>query len=426
MAREHRETRKDPDAGRNGAPTARDAHQGPSGALRIRLICILGALSAAPALSIDMYMSALPALSRDLSANASLSQLTLTACLIGVSVGQLVSGPVSDAWGRKGPLLIGTAMFTLASALCVVTPSVGMLLVLRFVQGFAGATGLAIGRAVVSDLYQDEEASRFFSMLMLVAGVSPVVAPLVGGQLLTITTWRGIFVLVAALGAGMLVSTGLGVPETLPAGGRRGGGGRETVRTFGTLLRDRPFVGYVLAIGLSFAALFTCISGGSFVLEDIYGMSAQWYSAVLGVNGLGIVVATQVSARVTRRVPMPVLLTGGLAMGIAGGVLLLVSVATPIAIPGVLPGMFLTMAAVGLVLPNATALALSGRAANVTGAASALLGLAQTGIGGLAAPLAGVAGAHTAVPMGVVVMVTVAAAGASLTLARASRDVPLA
>lgn len=394
----------------------------PGRAARFRSLLILGSLTAIGPLSIDTYLPALPRLTRDLSAPASLVQLTLTACLAGLAAGQLTAGPISDMWGRRRPLLAGMALYTVASLACMVAPDAPTLVALRFVQGAAGAAGIVIARAVVRDLHDGAAAARYFSLLMLVNGVAPVAAPVVGGQLLRVTSWRGLFVVIAAVGAALTVAALLWLRETLPREDRHTGGLRSTLRTFAGLGRDRAFAGYALAGGLAFAAMFAYISGSPFVIEEIYGLSPQAFSLVFAVNALGLVVAGQAGGLLAGRVRLRVLLTAGLAMSLAGGATLLAAVLAGLGLPGVLPALFLVVAAIGLVMPNATALALTGRPPRVAGSASALLGLAQFVIGGAAAPLVGVAGAHTAVPMAVVIAALAAAASvAYATLARGHR-----
>ncbi|MFL6054416.1 MAG: multidrug effflux MFS transporter [Actinoallomurus sp.] len=406
------------------ATASETAEATPTPADRLRLALILGALTAIGPLSIDMYLPALPRLTHDLSAGASLVQLTLTACLVGLAVGQVVAGPVSDMWGRRRPLLIGVALYAIASLLCAVAPAVPILIGLRLVQGATGAAGIVIARAIVRDLYDGPAAARFFSLLMLVNGVAPIAAPVIGGQLLRVTSWRGVFVLIALIGVLMVAAAYAGLRETLRAGERCTGGLRSTLRTFAGLCADRVFLGYALAGGLAFAAMFAYISGSPFVVQDIYGLSPQAYSLIFAVNALGIVAAGQAGGWLADRVPLRALLAAGLGMSLAGGVLLAVAIGTGLGLPGVLPALFLVVAAIGLIMPSATALALTGRPPATAGSASALLGLAQFVIGGAAAPLVGVAGSHTAVPMGVVIAALTAAASlAYLTLARGHRPI---
>ncbi|MGI5208633.1 multidrug effflux MFS transporter [Spirillospora sp. CA-108201] len=367
------------------------------------LVLLLGALTALAPLSIDMYLPALPRMSADLSTGAVQAQLTLTACVVGLAAGQAVAGPLSDRLGRRRPLLAGLAAYAVASLLCVAAPTVETLIALRLVQGAAGAAGIVIARAIVRDLYDGAAAARFFSVLMLVNGLAPILAPVLGGQLLRIVPWPGVFAVLTAIGVALFLGSLLGLAETLPPGRRETGGPRATAAACRALVRDRAFTGYGLAIGLSFAAMFTYISGSPFVLQDIYGMSPQGFSIAFGVNSLGIVAAGQAGALLAGRVALTRLLAAGLAVVAAGGAVLLAAVLAGWGLHGVLPGLFLVAAGQGLVGPNATALALEGRPPRVAGTASALLGVAQFALGGAAAPLAGVAGPGTAVPMAVTI-----------------------
>ncbi len=369
---------------------------------RVQLILILGALSAFGPLSIDMYLPALPALTRAFGASASETQLTLSACLLGLALGQTISGPLSDALGRRRPLLIGLACYALASLLCALAPSVFALAALRLVQGVAGAAGIVIARAVVRDLHSGIAVARFFSLLMLVNGLAPILAPVFGGQLLRYTSWRGVFVTLAIIGILLFLAAATGLRETLPAGRRQTGGIRTTLTTFRGLLTDHAFLGYALSCGLAFAAMFAYISGSSFVLQDIYGVSPQGFSLIFGSNALGLVVAGQVNGRLVGRVPPVRLLAAGLTTSAAGAVALLVVVISGVGLVGVLPSLFVVVASLGFVMPNAAALALSGHQ-RTAGSASALLGVLQYAIGAAAAPLVGIAGADTAVPMALVI-----------------------
>jgi DHA1 family bicyclomycin/chloramphenicol resistance-like MFS transporter len=395
-----------------------DEEAGRPAKVPLRLLVILGALTAIGPLSVDMYLPALPQLARDLSAGPVPAQLTLTACVAGLAVGQVVAGPLSDALGRRRPLLVGLAAYAAASLLCAVAPSAPALIGLRLVQGASGAAGIVIGRAIVRDLYDGTAVARVFALLMLVTGLAPILAPVFGGQLLRIAPWPGVFVVLGVIGAVMFLAALVGLRETLPPGARGAGGARASLTTYRALLSDWSFVGYALCGGMAFAGMFTYISGSPFVLQDFYGLSPQAYSLVFGSNALGLVAAAQVGGRLSGRVPLGRLLATGLGMVVAGGVGLLVVVFAGAGLAGVLPALFLVVAAQGLINPNAMALALSGRPARVAGSASALIGLAMFAIGGSVAPLAGIAGPHTAVPMAVVIasLATGAAALAVISL----------
>jgi DHA1 family bicyclomycin/chloramphenicol resistance-like MFS transporter len=385
-------------------------------------VFILGGLTAFGPLTIDMYLPAFPSLADDLGTGAAQVQLTLTTCLLGLAAGQVLAGPVSDALGRRRPLIAGLVAYVLASVLCALAPSVAMLAVLRFVQGFAGAAGIVIARAIVRDMHSGAAAARFFATLMLVVGVAPILAPVFGGQLLHVTSWRGVFVALAAIGVVLLVWVAAGLGETLQPEERRPGGLRATGVTFRRLLGERAFVGYVLSCGLAYASMFAYIAGSPFVLQDIYDLSPQAFSLVFGINAIGIVTLGQVSGRLVGRVPPRRLLAIGLGMNTVGGLsLAAVVLAGGIGLAGILPALFVTVASIGLVMPNATALALAGHPSSA-GSASALLGLSQFACGAAAAPLVGIGGSGTAVPMACLIAAMAAGAlAAFLVLTKAGR-----
>jgi DHA1 family bicyclomycin/chloramphenicol resistance-like MFS transporter len=346
-----------------------------------------------------MYLPALPDLARELSVSASTAQLTVTACIVGLAGGQVVTGPLSDQLGRRLPLLVCTALYAVASLLCAAAPSAEVLIAARLAQGVAGSAGIVIARAVVRDLYEGATAARFFALLMSVAATAPVLAPVAGGQLLHVTSWRGIFAVIAALATFLFVAVLVGVRETLPADQRRGNAVRETVSVFRRLCADRLFLGYALAGGLAFAAMFAYISGSPFVLQERYGLSPQAFSAVFATNGVGIVAAAQLSGWLADRVAPRRVLRAGLVVSCTGAAGLLIAVLGGTGLALVLPPLFLVVASVGLILPNSAALAMSGWPPSVAGSASSLLGLIQFVIGGAVSPLVGIAGPDTAVPM---------------------------
>jgi DHA1 family bicyclomycin/chloramphenicol resistance-like MFS transporter len=384
---------------------------------RIRLGLILGSLTALAPLSIDLYLPALPELTRDLDASASEGQLTLTACLAGLALGQLVSGPLSDRFGRRPPLLVGLAVYTAASFACAFAPSLWVLVALRLVQGLAGAAGIVIARAIVRDLRSGAAAARIFSYLILVTGLAPILAPIIGAQLLRVTSWNGLFVALAIVGLGLLLATAVGLDETLPASRRSTGSVGETVRTSVGLLRDQVFLGYALVLGLVFGEMFSYIAGSPFVLQDIYGLSPQQFGGVFALNALGLVVAGQINAVLVGRVAPARLLALGVAVSAAGGLCLLAVVLAGIGLAGILPCLFAVVASLGLVIPNGTALALTDYP-HVAGSASAVLGMLQFLIGAMVAPLVGLAGAESAVPMAVAIAVLAVASIGALGLSR--------
>ncbi len=388
---------------------------------RLRLIIIIGALSAFGPLSLDMYLPALPSLSSDLGATTSEAQLTLTACLLGLAIGQVIGGPLSDNRGRRGPLLVGLLAYAGASLLCALAPSATPLIVLRFVQGAAGAVGIVIARAVVRDLYAGAELARFFALTMLVNGLAPILAPVIGGQLLLVTSWRGVFVVLGAIGVALFLAAAWGLPETLRVENRHSGGLPATLSTFGRLLRDRQLMGYALSSGLASASMFAYIAGSPFVVEEIYGASPQVFSLIFGVNALGIVTMGQVSARLVGRVGARRLLATGFTCSFVGALLLLAAVLANAGLLGVLPALFIVVSSIGLIGPNAIALALADHPRSA-GSASALMGVFQFIIGGAVAPLVGIAGTTTALPMALVI--TFCSSAAATTFALLTRRAP--
>lgn len=366
---------------------------------------LLGSLTAVPPLAMDMYLPSLPEVTRSLHAPAATVQLTLTACLAGMALGQLVVGPMSDRWGRRRPLLAGLAVFVVATVLCALAPTVELLVAFRLAQGLAGAAAIVIARAVVRDLYDGMAMARFFSTLMLISGVAPIVAPLIGGQILRVTDWRGVFAVLTVVGVliGVLVWTRL--PETLAPAERHSGGVGEALRSMRTLLADRSFTGYMLTGGFAFAALFAYISASPFVIQEIYGASPQTFSLLFGVNSVGLVVVGQINGKIlVGRVSLDRVLGIGLAIVItAATALLLMSLGVfgEVGLVPVAAALFVLMSAMGITLPNTQALALM-RTKHAAGSASALLGTTSFLIGAIASPLVGVAGEDTALPMAVV------------------------
>ncbi|MFD5097930.1 Bcr/CflA family multidrug efflux MFS transporter [Streptomyces albidochromogenes] len=377
---------------------------------------VLGGLTALPPLSMDMYLPALPEVTRVLRSPAATVQLTLTACLAGMALGQLVVGPMSDRFGRRRPLLLGMIVYVAATAICAFAPSVELLIAFRLLQGLAGAAGIVIARAVVRDLYDGVEMARFFSTLMLISGVAPVIAPVIGGQVLRITDWRGVFVVLTGVGVVLTLVVWKWLHETLPARRRHRGGVGEALRTMRGLLADRVFTGYMLAGGMAFAALFAYIAASPFVVQEIYGASPQTFSLLFGLNSVGLIVVGQVNGKLlVGRISMDKVLATGLLLIALASLALLLMTAGVFGEAGLAPvaaGLFVLMSSMGLALPNTNALALT-RTPHAAGSASALLGTSSFLIGAIASPLVGIAGEATAVPMAVVQLTC---ALASLTL----------
>ncbi|CCH16120.1 Drug resistance transporter, Bcr/CflA subfamily [Micromonospora lupini str. Lupac 08] len=382
---------------------------------RAQLVLVLGALIAIGPLTIDMYLPALPAITAGLQTTETAVQLTLTGTLVGLALGQLLVGPLSDVVGRRLPLLAGLAAHIVASVLCVFAPNIAVLGALRVLQGLGVAAATVVATAVVRDLFSGASFARIFSRLMLVMGLAPILAPTLGSGLLRWTEWRGVFAALAVLGALLIVVAALQLPETLAVARRRHGGVAATLRDYRGLLNDRAFVGLVLVAGLAMAALFAYVSGSSFVLQDQYGLDEQQFGLAFGAGAVGLIGGTQFNVRLLRRYTPQQILVSALIAGTAAGLLLVVFAATGFGGLGtLLASLWLVLAAAGLALPNAPALAMS-RHSEAAGTAAALLGAVQFGVGALSAPLAGLFGTGS-VPMAIVIAGGMAAALAVMVL----------
>lgn len=387
-----------------------DPHSGELTARRrLVLVLVLGLLAALGPLTIDMYLPALPTITGELHTSAAAVQLTLTGTLVGLGLGQLVIGPLSDAFGRRLPLLVGIGVHVLASVFCVVAPNLAVLGTLRVLQGLGAAAASVVAMAVVRDLFEGLAAARVLSRLMLVIGVSPILAPTLGGAMLSWTSWRGVFVALTLIGALIMTGTALFLPETLPRSRRRNGGVYGTVRDYGRLFADRAYVGLILVNGLALAALLAYVSGSSFVLENQFGLSEQEFAYVIAGGAVGLIGATQLNLRLLRRWTPQRILAGSLLAALAAAAVLMVLAATGIGgLAGVLIPLWLVLTALGLAMPNAPALALS-RHGEAAGTAAALLGAVQFGIGAFSAPLVGLLGVGAGAMASVVLIGAVAA-----------------
>ncbi|WP_026117263.1 multidrug effflux MFS transporter [Nocardiopsis alkaliphila] len=354
------------------------------------LVLVLGVLTATGPLATDMYLPAFPQITRELGASEAQVGLTLTAIMLGLALGQLVIGPMSDAWGRRGPLLVGVALFTVTSVLCVFVPNVTVFIALRFLQGVAGAAGAVVARAVVRDMFQGDDAVRFFSRLALVMMLAPLLAPLVGAQLLLVGPWQLSFWVLAAMSALSFVLVLFWLPESLPMEERRAQGPRALLVTVGALVRDRGFVAPVLSLGLSFGMLFTYVSAFSFVSQNEFGASPQTYGWLFAVNALASMAGTQGNGLLVGRVDTRRRLLMGLLLALVSVLMLLVLALVGVAQLWMVSSLLALMTfSIGFIMPNATVSALDGQPVSVAGTASALMGSLQFALGGAIASLAG-------------------------------------
>ncbi|PGT81483.1 multidrug effflux MFS transporter [Bacillus sp. AFS040349] len=369
------------------------------------IVFILGTLAAFAPLSIDMHLPAFPILTNEFHTSASMIQLSLTFFLLGASLGQLFTGPLSDVFGRRKPLLIGLSIYAVTSLLCVFTDSIELFILLRLIQGLAGSAGMVISRAIVRDLYSGKEMTKFFSLLALVNGMAPILAPVIGAQLLKFFPWQAVFITLTMIGAVIFAFVLWGLKETLPVEERSQGGFLQTLNTFRQLLTNLHFMGYVLSFGFVAAAMFAYISGSSFVIQYVYGASADTFSIVFAINGIGIVIASQVTGKLSEWIEEKKLLLAGVFMSFTGGLSLLLLILLKVELMFILPSLFLTVSSVGVVNTTSFSLALQNNR-NIAGSASALLGVMSLLVGAIVAPLVGVAGEDTAVPMGIVIFIS--------------------
>ncbi|AXW88447.1 Bcr/CflA family drug resistance efflux transporter [Lonsdalea britannica] len=358
---------------------------------RLGYALMLGSLAALGPLCTDLYLPALPQLTTELSTNTSTAQLSLTAGLLGLGGGQLIFGPLSDALGRMRPLLFSLALLLAASIGCALATDIHQLLAARLLQGIAGAGGAVLSRAVARDLYAGHELTRFFALLMLVNGLAPIFAPVLGGALMGLTDWRGIFVALATVAMLLLLLSAFRMRETLPQERRISGGLSAMLSSLGGLLRERQFMGMCLAQGLSGAGMFAYIGASPFVLQQIYGLSPQTFSLCFALNGIGLIVAGQLSARFSRHHREERVLRVGLTIAVLASAILLAAGLTQASLVWILVPLFFAVAMIGVIGPCASALAMQSQG-NQAGSASALIGLSMFALGALSVPLTGLAG----------------------------------
>jgi DHA1 family bicyclomycin/chloramphenicol resistance-like MFS transporter len=368
-----------------------------------RLALLLGSLVALGPLTIDMYLPALPAIRAELATSSATVQLTLTGTLVGLAMGQLVVGPLSDAFGRRRPLLTGAGLHVVASLLVLVAPGIATLGALRVLQGVGTAATSVVAIAIVRDLFQGRAAATMLSRLFLVMGVAPVLAPTIGGEVLRYTSWRGVFAVLALYGTLVLILAAVALRETLPAERRRSGGIAGTLRTYRALLRDRTYVGLIVVAGLTMAALFTYVAGSSFVYQRQFGLDEQQFGILFGIGAFWLIAATQLNPVLLRWwSPARILFSATVGGAASGAVLLGLAATSTGGLLGVAAPLWAVLFAAGLALPNGPALALAGYGESA-GSAAALLGAAQFGVGAAVSPLVGLLG-NDAVAMGAVVV----------------------
>lgn len=396
--------------------------------MNLRTILILGALSAFGPLAIDFYLPAFPAMAAAFGTDEKHVQLTLAAYFLGLSIGQLAYGPVADRFGRRIPLLVGVGLFTLASLVCAFAPNLEWLIAARFIQALGGCAGMVISRAVVSDKCDAVGSAKVFSQLMLVMGLAPILAPMLGGLLVNLHGWQSIFIALTVFSAVSALAVAVGLPESLPANQPRqplSG----ALRQYGRLLSDRIFLGHALTGGIAIAGMFAYIAGSPFVFIKLYGVPAEHFGWLFGTNAAGFILVAQVNARLLSKRGPAFLLARTVWIYLAAGLSLLAvsSLHTEHLWPLLIP-LFICIASLGCIIPNASACAMSGQGARA-GSASAMLGCLQFSVAAGAAALVGVLHDGTAMPMAMVIslcgilVVSVAMLTRRLQIARAAQTV---
>ncbi|MCF0156462.1 MAG: multidrug effflux MFS transporter [Veillonella sp.] len=367
------------------------------------IVFFLGALTALTPLSIDMYLPALPQMPEVFNTSASNIQLTLSMTVVGIAIGQLLGGPISDVVGRKKPLIIGNILCAIATFACAWANSIEFLLAARFLAGFTGSLGVVVAKAVARDMASGKALIQLLSLLMMVNGLAPVLAPLVGGQVLVFASWRWVFILLGIFSV-FLFALSLFFKETLPAESRHKDGFLSVFKNYGTLLKDKAFVGQCLIQGFAFGAFFAYISGSAFVYQNIFGLNAQWFSYIFGINSVGIVVAAAIGGRASNVVSEKGMLQFSLWQITLGSIAFLASMVFQMPFPIVAITLFITATSISNLGASSFSLALKDHG-HMAGSASAILGFFSMIFGGIMAPIVGIQGEYTAIPMGITMVV---------------------
>lgn len=367
------------------------------------LVVFLGMLTAITPLATDLYLPALPIMPGELNTTASNIQMTIGIMTFGVAIGQLFGGPISDTMGRKLPLIIGNLLCVISGIICAYAPSIEILLLGRFLQGLTGSVGVVISKAIARDFASGQELTKLFALLMMVNGLAPVLAPLVGGQLLLFTTWRVIFVILALFSTILLVGSFL-FRESLPKEKRITGGIGTAAKNYIKLIKDKPFLGQTLIQLFAFGAFFSYISGSSFVYQNIFQLSAQEFSYLFGINSCGIILASAISGRISNVITSKQLLTFSLWQLTIGSLLFLVAMLLEWPLIPVTIILFFTVCTVSLFGSASFSMAMTSYG-KMAGSASAILGFASMFAAGIVSPLVGIGGDHTGIPMGITMLV---------------------
>lgn len=370
----------------------------PSHRITSLIILVLASLTAIGPLAIDMYLAALPGIALDLNTTASHAQLTLTAFMLGMALGQITVGPLSDRIGRIRPLYLGVVISFLATLACAFVPSIEIFIIARLLMGFFGAFGLVLARAIIADSTRGLQTAKLMGILMMINGFAPILAPLIGGLILTIGTWRTIFATLATFMFFSMLAVFAVLRESLPASKRRTGSIWSTYAHLGTVLAIPRYRGFMFTMVLAFGALFAYVSGSTYVLQNVLGISQTQFTWIFGINSLGIVGMSTLTTYLVGRVPQRLMLSVGVISLLLVSLALTLHFSWGISLWPTLVLFFLATCSVGLIFGNASALALV-QARSAAGSASALMGSSQFIMGGIASPLVALGGAHAYLPM---------------------------
>ncbi|NWK84009.1 multidrug effflux MFS transporter [Staphylococcus sp. GSSP0090] len=360
-------------------------------------VIILGALTAIGALSIDMFLPGLPQIQSDFGTTTSNSQLTLSLFMIGLALGNLFVGPISDAIGRKTPLIVAMSIFTLASIGIIFVDNIWLMVALRFVQGFCGGAGAVISRAISSDLYSGKQLTKFLALLMLVNGVAPVIAPALGGVILSFATWRMVFVILTLFGISMVIGSLFKVPESLKVEERDSPQLGSIFKNFKQLLITPRFVLPMLIQGVTFIMLFSYISASPFITQSIYQMSAQQFSIMFAVIGISLIISSQLTGKMVDYINRQTLLRILTVIQMIGVVVVTMTLVMHLSMWLLFIGFVILVAPVTGVATLGFSIAMDERTGG-NGSASSLLGLVQSLLGGLVSPLVGMMGEDSYIP----------------------------
>jgi MFS transporter, DHA1 family, multidrug resistance protein len=372
---------------------------------QVRLALLLAVFCALGPFTVDMYLSSFPEIMKFFGTNASMVQASLTSALLGLSLGQIVIGPLSDVHGRRKPLLFSMILFFISSVGCAISPNVEVFILLRFIQGFSASAGLVIARAIVRDLYNGVELTKFFALLTTITSVTPLLSPLAGSAVISFTSWVGVFIVTGIVGIYLTIMTVWKVKETLPIENRISSDFKVSVKNYKTLLQDRKFMGYGLASGILFGGCFAYISGSPFIYQNIYGVSPQMFSILFALNGISLMLGAQFVKRLAGRTTPHTIFQIGLLSSLISSIAVLIVVLSHGPLAALVFSLFLSNASLGIVGPISFTLAIESQG-HMAGSASALLGILPFLLGSITSPLVGMAGEYSAIPLGVIIFAT--------------------